>query len=35
MYIEEVQKILNKFSGYLKMVGVEAGIKKNPLQAQR
>lgn len=30
MYIEEVQRILNKLGGYLKAVGVEAGITKIP-----
>ena len=30
MYIEEVQKILRKLGGYLKAVGVEAGITKIP-----
>ena len=30
MYIEEVQKILNKHSSYLEMVGVEPGITKIP-----
>ena len=30
MYIEEVQGILNKLGGYLKAVGVEAGITKIP-----
>lgn len=30
MYIEEVQKILDKHSSYLEMVGVKAGITKIP-----
>lgn len=30
MYIEKVQKILDKHGGYLKMVGVEPGITKIP-----
>lgn len=30
MYIEEVQKILNKHSSYLEIVGVKAGITKIP-----
>lgn len=30
MYIEEVQEILKKLGGYMKTVGVEAGITKIP-----
>lgn len=30
MYIEEVEKILDKLGGYLKIVGVKAGITKIP-----
>lgn len=30
MYIEEVQAILRKLGGYLKVVGVEAGITRIP-----
>lgn len=30
MYMEEVQGILNKVGGYLKIVGVETGIEKSP-----
>lgn len=30
MYIEEVQKILDKHSSYLEIVGVEPGIKEIP-----
>lgn len=30
MYIKEVQKILNKHSSYLEIVGVKAGITKIP-----
>lgn len=30
MYIEEVEKILNKLGGYLKIVGIKAGITKIP-----
>lgn len=30
MYIEEVQKILDKHSGYLETVGIEPGIKEIP-----
>lgn len=32
MYIEEVQGILNKLGGYLKIVGVKAGITEIPYQ---
>lgn len=30
MYIEEVEKILDKLGGYLKIVGIKAGITKIP-----
>lgn len=30
MYIEEVQGILNKLGGYLKIVGVKAGVERIP-----
>lgn len=30
MYIEEVEKILRKMGGYLKIIGVETGIKTTP-----